>query len=381
MRRSRTLSAIFFLSALAGMVVLAVCLLFAGGTVEGTGGMRLDMRYSSLLSIAECDGYTVVDVANPWGAGNLQRYLLVPKGSELPSSLPAGVVIRTPVERALFFSGVHVALFEELGAHECIKAVCDAEYIYSPVTLSAIENGDIMDCGSSLDIDLERVAVASPEALFVLPFENGGYGKADRLGVPLIECADYMESSPLGCAEWVRFYGRLVGKGTVADSIFNAVCNEYEALCHVSALNGVRPTVMCELKGSSAWYVPAGGSTMGHMYSDAGADYIFSHIQGTGSVPLSFEAVLEEAADADVWLMKYNSPVERTYSSLLADFSGYSHFRPFKERNIYVCNTRNKRVFEESSFHPERLLKELVALFHPSLFPGYKLKYYEKMCQ
>ena len=380
MRNSRILSMIFFLLAVIGIILLATVIYFSG-TTQGNEvqGRRLHMWHSSLLSLVECDGYTVVDVANPWGTGNLQRYLLVPKGSVLPSSLPAGVVIRTPVERGLFFSGVHVALFEELGAHECIKAVCDARYIYSASTLSAIEKGEVVDCGSSLDVDLERVAEVSPEAVFVLPFENGGYGKIERVAAPMIECADYMENSPLGCAEWVRFYARLVGKAEQGDSLFNSVCSEYEALRHVAAMVPVRPRVMCELKGSSAWYVPAGGSTMGRMYSDAGADYIFSYIQGTGSVPLSFEVVLDKAADADLWLMKYNSPVDRTYSSMLADFGGYSHFRPFKERNIYVCNTYCKRIFEDGSFHPEKVLKELVALFHPQLFTDYRLKYYEKM--
>jgi iron complex transport system substrate-binding protein len=115
------------------------------------------------------------------------------------------------------------------------------------------------------------------------------------------------------------------------------------------------------------------------MYADAGADYLFSYCAGSGSVPLSYEVVLDKAYDADVWLLKYNSEEYLTYTSLLSDFAGYSHFKPFKERNIYACNTRNKRLFEDRSFHPERMLRELVALFHPELLPGYEMKYYERM--
>jgi iron complex transport system substrate-binding protein len=136
---------------------------------------------------------------------------------------------------------------------------------------------------------------------------------------------------------------------------------------------------MCELKSSSAWYVPCGQSTMGQMYADAGADYLFSWCEGSGSVPLSYEVVLDKAADADVWLLKYNSDVDRTLESLLADFAGYSHFKPFRQRNIYACNTHHRHLFEETAFHPERLLKELVAIFHPRLLTGYTLQYYEKM--
>lgn len=377
---SRKLSGIFLLSSIVVSAVLAVMLsLRSKGENKAVDGIPVNMKFSSLLSMTECDGYTVADVSNPWGEGILRRYILVPKTGEIPSTLPAGTVIRIPVERMLLFSGVHAALFEELGTAEYIKAVCDAGYIYSPVTAYAIADGKVIDCGSSLDIDLERLAEASPEAVFTLPYENGGYGKLERVGVPLVECADYMECSPLACAEWMRFYGRLVGKGAEADSVFNAVCYDYESLCFIARRDAVRPKLMCELKSSSAWYVPAGGSTMGRMYADAGATYLFSECEGSGSVPLSFEVVLDKAADADIWLMKYNSPVDKTYSSLLDEYGGYAHFGPFRKQCIYACNTKWKRIFEESSFHPEKLLKELVALFHPSMFPDYRPKYYEKM--
>lgn len=380
MNFSSSLSWFFFSVALLSAFLLTVFMsLVSKEEKADVPGEKLELRYSSLLGIIEGDGYTVVDISNPWDGSIMHRYVLVPKTEELPALLPEGTLLRTPVSNMLVFSGVHVALLEELGSAACVKAVCDAEYIYSEMTASAISKGDVVDCGSSMNVDLERVAEVSPEAILVLPYENGGYGKLGRSGVPLVECADYMESSPLGCAEWVRFYGRLVGKAEIADSIFNAVRHDYEALSVMASNVTVRPKLLCELMGSSAWYLPAGESTMGRIYSDAGADYIFSYTAGTGSVPLSFETVLEKASDADVWLVKYNSPVDKTYTSLLAEHGGYIHFRPFEERNIYVCNTKYRRIFEERSFHPEILLKELVALFHPELFPEYKLKYYERM--
>lgn len=349
------------------------------GQYPPVDGKVVPMQCSSLLSIVECDGYTVVDIADPWGSGTMQRYLLVPSASELPVDLPAGVLLRTPLESVILFSGVHAGLISELGADKAIKGVCDAQYIYCDAVADGLSAGDVIDCGSSLNVDAEAVVQVSPDAVFVLPYENGGFGKLENLGYPLVLCADYMESSPLGCAEWMRFYGRLFGLAAESDSLFAVVCGEYEALCDAAKGVGYRPRLMCELKSSSAWYVPCGESTMGRMYADAGADYIFSYCRGSGSVPLSYEVVLDKAADADVWLLKYNSDVDRTRGSLLAHFAGYSHFRPFKELNIYACNTRYRHLFEETAFHPERLLKELVAIFHPGLLPDYVLNYYEKM--
>lgn len=346
------------------------------GDVEGDA---VGMLHSSLLEITECDGYTVADIKNPWGKGLLRRYLLVPKGRELPSGLPAGDLLRVPLENCIVFSGVHAALLDELGTASAISGVCDRQYIYSSAVNAGLEKGTIADCGSSLNVDAEAVAQVSPDAIFVLPFENGGYGKLDKMPFPLVECADYMESSPLGCAEWVRFYGRLLGKAQKSDSIFNVVCKEYEAIRSIVATAENRPKLMCELKSSSAWYVPGGNSTMGRMYNDAGAEYLFSGFGANGSLPLSYEVVLDKASEADIWLFKYNSENDKTRSSLLAEFDGYCHFKPFETGNVHACNTRRNNLFEEASFHPERLLKELAALFHPSLFPEYKPFYYEKI--
>ena len=342
-------------------------------------GDVIPMQYSSLLSIVECEGCTVVDIANPWSEGVMQRYVLVPSGAELPADLPAGVLLRTPLDNVILFSGVHAGLLGELGADNAIKGVCDAQYIYCDAVADGLETGRVVDCGSSLNVDTEALVQVSPDAVFVLPYENGGFGKLENLGIPLVQCADYMESSPLGCAEWMRFYGRLFGAGARSDSLFSVVCREYVALSNAAKSVEYRPKLMCELKSSSAWYVPCGQSTMGQMYADAGADYLFAACTGSGSVPLSYEVVLDKAADADLWLLKYNSDVDRTLESLLADFAGYSHFKPFRHRNIYACNTHHRHLFEETAFHPERLLKELVAIFHPRLLTGYTLQYYEKM--
>lgn len=342
-------------------------------------GDTLDIRHASLLQIIECDGYTAVDVKNPWNGKLMQRYLLVPKDSALPDVMPRGTLLRTPLDNILVFSTVHAELLDKLGCADAITGVCDARYITLPRVRQGVERGDIIDCGSSLDINVERVVQLSPCAAWVMPFENGGYGKLDKLHLPIVECAEYMENSPLGGAEWVRFFGRVMGCAATADSIFSVVERNYQSLCDSISKCTTQPSLMCELKGSSAWYMPAGNSTMGRLYRDAGANYLFAYNEGNGSVPLAFETVLERASDADVWLVKYGADCDKTYKSLAADFAGYEYFDAYKNRNIYACNVNCKRFYEETPFRPDILLRELAAIFHPELFPDYQLRYYEKM--
>lgn len=341
-------------------------------------GDTLDIRYASLLTMIECDGYTVADIKNPWHEGLLCRYILVDKDAVLPQNLPSGRLIRTPLDSMLVFSTVHVELICNLGCADAIKGVCEAQYMTQPSISDALKNGTVIDCGSSLNINTERVVQLSPQAVWVLPYENGGYGKLEKLPYTLVECVEYMESSPLAAAEWMRFYGRLLGRSVCADSLFTVVENGYLSLRDSLTKCTVRPTLMCELKSSSAWYMPAGESTMGKLYCDAGADYLFSSQKGGGSVPLAFESVLHRAADADFWLIKYGG-ARKSYASLVDEFGGYAHFRAYKERNVYACNLGEKRFYEETPFRPDILLRELASIFHPQIVGNYERRYYEKL--
>lgn len=368
----------FFFCKLCVLALLCSC---AGGGRRGVAieGDTLPMLHSRLLRFVECDSFSVAEIENPWRGGLMHRYLLVPRDSAVPRSMPAGTLVRTPLCNMLLFSAVHTCLYHSLGQMDAVGGVCDAKYILLPEVHERISAGSVADCGSTMNVDAERVVQLSPDAVFVLPFENGGYGKIEKLPFPIVECAEYMESSPLAAAEWMRFYGRLAGCGRKADSLFFAVCDTFAALRESVEKLPHRPSLMCELKSSSAWYMPAGESTMGQLYSMAGARYLFDYNEGSGSVPLSYETVLARAADADFWLIKYNSQTDKNYASLLDDFRGYGHFKAYKERNIYACNTAHRPFYDETPFRPDILLKELIAIFHPSLAGDYKLRYYEKM--
>ena len=252
-------------------------------------------------------------------------------------------------------------------------------------------NGSISDCGSSMNPDIEKIIDLSPDAVLLSPFENsGGYGRIEKLGTPLIECADYMETSPLGRAEWMRFFGMLVGKEKVADSLFAEIEKEYVSLKqkidvhtatkqHATDAASVRPSVITEMKYGSAWYVPGGKSTVARLLQDAGANYLFANNASSGSVPLSFETVFDKGQHADFWLIKYNQQTDKKYTELAADYAPYKNFDAWKQQHIFGCNTNRVNFYEESPFHPERLLKDLIKIFHPVLLPDYTLVYYSPL--
>ena len=373
----------FFLTLWVTVLLLSAC----GGknsTASGSAqGDTIPLHYSSNLSLIDYEDYIVAQLRNPWDTAKiLHTYVLVDKNQPLPQELPQGTLVRTPLSKAVIYSSVHCSLLKDFGALNSIGGVCDLKYIKLPEIEEGCRNGTIADVGDGMNPNIEKIIDLHPDAILLSPFENsGGYGRVEKLNVPIIECADYMETSSLGRAEWMRFYGLLFGKKTEADAMFAAVERNYKDLQELVKPISFAPSVMCDLKTSSTWYTPGGNSTIAKLYSDAGANYIFREDTHSGSLPYPFEVIFEKGQQTDFWLIRYNQPVDKTYGELEKEFAPYAGFRAFKELNIYGCNTNRVPFYEETPFHPDWLLKDLIKIFHPSLLEGYELRYYNKLAE
>jgi len=371
----------------AHIVTIVLLLTACGGGRKASSvslqGDTIPLKYAENLTLVKGEGYTEARLRNPWDTtALLHTYILVEKDKPLPNRLPEGTLVRTPLSNALVYTAVHCNLIQELGAVESIGGICELQYIKVPEIIEGCRNGSIVNAGEGTNPNMEKIIDLHPDALLLSPYENsGGHGQVEKLKIPIIECADYMETSALGSAEWIRFYGLLFHQSAKADSIFAIVEKNYNELKALAISQPTQPKVMCELKSGSAWYVPGGNSTTGKLYNDAGGDYLFDHYPNSGAVPLSFETVFDKAQDADVWLMKYNQPTDKTLSDIRNDYSPYAQFKAFKDGQVYGCNTNYAAYYEDFPFHPDLVLKDLIKIFHPSLLPEYELKYFSKLAE
>ena len=404
-------------------LLMAACQGGKTAAADADAGDTLEMKYAKLLTIVKHgDGedasgngegvdyqYAEALVANPWKAGTmLHRYILIPKGEEgdktvamLAKRRSTGArcttdTVRTPVERSAVFIAPHCQLMYELGCQQAIRGVCDLDYINIPdVKKRAALSGNtsaqnpIVNCGSSMAPDIERIIALKPETILLSPFENsGGYGKLDKLHIPIIEAADYMESSPLGRAEWMKFYGMLFGNeegksngisGSCepkADSLFAKIEKEYLSLRAQAAGYRKGLSILTERKTGNVWYVPGGQSTIGILLKDANARYIFEDDQHSGSLAMSPEQILAKGKQVDVWAFKYFGGAPLSQAQLLQEYDGYKALAAFNRGNIYQVDTSTAPYFELTSFHPELLLREFIILAHGERFG--KLRFYKK---
>lgn len=346
-----------------------------------SGEAKVDsLTYAQGLTIRYFADYTAVDVRDPWDTTKLlQRYLLVERPKPLPSGRPKGTVIRVPVRKTVVYTSVHASILEQLGEAGSIVGVCEPRYMESPVIQAGLKAGRIADLGEATAPNVERMLEIGAEAIIASPFQNSSFGPVEKLGIPIIQGADYMESLPLGRTEWVKFYGLLFGKKTMADSVFRETEQAYLEVKALAADVKTRPTVVSEKKYGSSWYMPGGNSYIAHLFEDAGADYLFRDLPGAASQPLSFETVFEKAIHADYWLVKYNQVMDMTYQELRQEYAPYENFDAYQERRVYGCNTGRVPYYEEFPLHPDYLLKDLVWIFHSELLPGYTPRYYHPL--
>jgi iron complex transport system substrate-binding protein len=344
---------------------------------DGMPDINDSVRYAAGYQVTVHDGYTSVEVRDPWNKGKLlQRYLLTPRDRSLPKGMPEGTIVRVPLRKMVVYTSVHCAALDALGVTDDIVGVCESRYINVPAIKERIREGLITDLGEATSPGVEKMIEVGTEVVFASPFDHGSYGAVEKLGIPIIECADYMENDPLGRVEWIKFLGLLTGRSARADSLFRRTEANYLRIKALVEDVAYRPKLMTGMKYGSSWYVPSGESFMARIYKDAGADYIFRYLSGAGSTPLSFENVLDKAIHADIWLVQYNREENMTYDMLQSEYSSYSRFDAFRDRHIYGCNTNCSPYYEEVPIHPDYLLAELIAIFHPQILPDHNFRYF-----
>ena len=333
------------------------------GTIEYARRFRLFRRGEA----------TVVEIMSGQEAyPDTLRYLLLPEGKPQPSGFAGYMVIHTPVKRMAVFSTTHVGFLDLLNQADRIAGVSRSELVNTPSLRRRIEEGKVTEIGMPFSPDQEAVLALDPDIVCapVLPStRKAGYQALLQMGVPVLLVADWLESSPLGRAEWVKLFGALVGKEELARERFAAIESSYLKIAALSHNLPNRPTVLIGLPVKDSWYVPAGGSYVAAMLRDAGASYNWSELPEVGSVPLTIEAVWPVALEADYWL---NTGTVSTLDELMAVDSRFGQIRSVKERRVWNNNRQvnaagGNAYWERGVVRPDLVLKDLVMILHPGI--------------
>lgn len=325
--------------------------------------------------------YKLVEVSQPWAGADPVTYLLVQCGAPVPDDVTADAVIEVPVTSAISMSTTYLPHFVELGQLDKLVGTDEFDFIYSPEVRARIDAGDISEVGGGSFVDIEKVLDIDPDVVFTYGIGSADYDAHPALiaaGIPTVLNADYMETTPLGRAEWVKFTSLFFNAEAEANELFGGIETAYSDLTELAASAEAHPSVLVNAMYGDTWYVSGGNSYQARLIVDAGGDYLWSDDESTGGLPLSFEAVLERAADADLWI---NPNFWFSRADGLAEDERYSAFAAFENGAVYnnvarITELGGNDILETGVLHPEGVLADLIAIFHPQLLPDHVLTYY-----
>jgi iron complex transport system substrate-binding protein len=347
-------------------------------------GEAVEVKYAKGFSIEKYTGYNILTVKDPWpDADKTYRYLLLKEGTVAPDHLEYDYEINIPVKNIVVTSTTHIPSLEALGEESSLIGFPDLEYISSENTRKLISENRITELGKNEAINTETLISIEPEVVvgFAINGNNKTYNTIQRSGIPVIFNGDWTEASPLGKAEWVKFFGALFDKNEEAQKYFKKVETNYKMAKNLATTAEKKPTVLSGSMYKDQWYVPYGNSWLARFIEEANTSYIYKETSGSGSMALAFETVLSDAKNARFWV----APGQfGSYEQLMEASSHYDQFRAVKEQNVFTYSstkgdTGGVLFYELAPNRPDLVLRDLIAIFHPDLLPEHEFTFFKPL--
>lgn len=342
------------------------------------------IKYASGLSLQKFDGFSIMTVKNPWpNATSSYTYILKQKNATIPDSLSSYEIITVPIKSIIVTSTTHIPSLEMLDQGNSLLGFPSLQYISSPGIRSMIDAGKIREVGNNQSLNTEVIIDINPDVVIGFGIDNNNptFDNLKKSGLKVLFNGDWNEQTPLGKAEWIKFFGALYGLEDKANDVFSKIEADYnnslELVKHVSKM----PSVMAGAIYQNQWYLPQGESWGSKLISEAGGNYLWNDTKGTGSLSLPFEKVLETAVNADVWIgpAQFGSLKEMTDSN-----PHYGEFKAFKDGKVFSYSSKKGATggviyYELAPNRPDLVLKDLIKILHPDLLPNHELFFFEQL--
>jgi len=346
------------------------------------------IEYAKGFTISKTEsGITIIRITSPWPqAKSSFTYALVPKTKLSSITLNKeeyDAVIPVPINNLVATSTTHIPTLEALGEIDKLIGFPDAKYVSSIETRKRIDKGLIKELGNNESINTEMVIELHPELLvgFAVSSQNKAYETLQRSNIPVIYNGDWTEETPLGKAEWIKFFAPFFQKEHIADSIFAEIKTAYNNAKYLAKKATKKPTVLSGALYKDVWYTPGGKSWAAQFLADANTNYPWSETKETGSLNMSIESILAEGMNTDFWV----SPSHFTsYKEMEKANAHYLQFNAFKNKRVFTfANTKGETggllYFELAPTRPDWVLKDLIHIFHPELLPDHKLFFFKPL--
>ena len=328
--------------------------------------------------------YKVVTVKEGYPGGPPERYVLVQCGTPAPAltgDLTGAQAITVPIASLFAFSPTHLSLLVDLERVDVLTGVAQRGVVTGPEVEARMKTGKVAEFAKpGLLIDVERVVAARPSLLMNGGISSASFGVIRSAGVPVVANTEWLEPTALGRAEWLKFMALFLNEEGKAQTLYSAMKARYRSLSARAAARpeGERPLVMTGRSARGLFVIAGGRSYVAALIEDAGGRYVWADNAAVGSVSVDFEAQVQRAANADVWI---NGGGWRSLAAMLDDEPRYTAFKAYRDGRVWVYERREQPrgandYWSRSITHPDVVLADLVKIFHPRLVVDHAFEWY-----
>ncbi|HSQ45387.1 MAG TPA: ABC transporter substrate-binding protein, partial [Lutibacter sp.] len=258
------------------------------------------IKYANGFDIQHFKDYTKLTVKAPY-QNSTETFEFILTSNKSNKDLNT---IQIPINSIVVTSTTHIPMLELLQVENKLAGFPSTDYISSPKTRSLIAKGSIKELGHEESINTELLLDLKPDLVvgFSLNSNNKMFSVIQKMGIPVLLNGDWMEETPLGRAEWIKFFGVLFDKEKMADSIFNDIEKNYLEAKTIASKATEKPTVISGGLFKDVWNLPAGDSFEASFLKDANTNYLWKDSKGKGSLSLNIENVFDKGKDAELWI-------------------------------------------------------------------------------
>jgi iron complex transport system substrate-binding protein len=346
---------------------------------------KATVEYSAGFTIEYFDHYKVLTVKTPFpGATESFQYALVQCGTPKPKGFTEEQIIEVPVKTIVTMSTTYLPFLEQIGVLDRLAGLDDATYVSNPTVLKMAADGKLKMIGTGATVNVEQALDLRPDLIMAYSSGSPEYDAHPKLieaGLKVALNAEWLDTSPLGRAEWGKFIAAFFNRETQAEKAFAETAEKYEALKALAAKATGKPRVFVGTPYEGTWYMPGGKSFAAAFLIDAGATYPWADTTDTGSLYLAFEQVFDKAQAADFWLNLGFAPDLKSLTDQDARFADFAAYQAGNVWNNDARTTPNggNDYYESAVARPDVVLADLVAILHPELMKDHTLTYYRQL--
>src|SRR4051812_6925511 len=211
---------------------------------------KIKLTHTNGFTIEYHNNYKVVTVKTPWqGAKEPLQYALVQCGTPAPAEFKQEQIIEVPVKRFVSMSTTYLPFLDELGLLDRLVGLDDATYVNNEKVAKLAADGKLKMIGFGAKVNVEQALDLNPDLIMTYAMgeaDSDAHPKLIEAGLKVVVNAEWLDTSPLGRAEWGKFLAVFFNREAIAEALFAKTATNYEKLAAQAATVKTKPVVFTD---------------------------------------------------------------------------------------------------------------------------------------